>query len=84
VNPQELQGKYARLRAELASLEGAVEYSKARQVRLALELDQIDRQLAAFRHLAQAAPTLQDVVMIADRPHDHGRSLPHGRGAAPL
>jgi len=62
VNPQQLQGKYARLHAELASLKGSGEHSKARQVRLACELDQIDRQLAAFSRLAQAAPTLRDVV----------------------
>jgi hypothetical protein len=29
-------------------------------------LDQIDRQLAALRHLAQAAPTLRDVLTIAE------------------
>jgi hypothetical protein len=62
VNPQELQSKYARLHGELASLEASGEHSKAKKVRLAWELDQIDRQLAAFRRLAQAAPTLRDVV----------------------
>jgi hypothetical protein len=66
VNPRELQGKYARLHDELASLQGCGERNKARQVRLACELDQIDRQLAAFRRLAQEAPTLRDVVMIAE------------------
>jgi hypothetical protein len=54
------------LHDELASLQGCGERNKARQVRLACELDQIDRQLAAFRRLAQEAPTLRDVVMIAE------------------
>jgi hypothetical protein len=66
VNPQQLQGKHARLQAELASLESSGEYRKAIQVRLACELDQVDRQLAAFRRLAQAAPTLREVVMTAE------------------
>jgi hypothetical protein len=65
VNPQELQGKCARLRAELASLEASGDHSNARRVRLAWELEQTDRQLAAFSRLAQAAPTLRDVVAIA-------------------
>jgi hypothetical protein len=56
------------LSAELASLEGSGAHSKARLDRLALELDQTDRQLAAFRHVAQATPTPRDVVMTADRP----------------
>ena len=55
MNPQELQGKYARLHNELVSLEVSGEHSKAKQIRLARELDQIDRQLAPFRRLAQAA-----------------------------
>jgi len=66
VNPRELEGKYARLQGELASLERTDESKKARRVRLACELDQIDRQREAFRRLAEAAPTLRDVVMIAE------------------
>jgi len=62
VNPQELQGKFARLRAELASLGGCGDYSEARYVRLAFELEQTGRQLKALGLLAQTAPTLQDVV----------------------
>jgi hypothetical protein len=69
VNPQQLQGKHARLRNELASLERSGEHSQARQVRLACELDQVDRQLEAYGRLAQVAPTLLDVVT-TDVPRD--------------
>lgn len=51
---------------------------KARQVRLELELDRIRQQLAAFSQVAQAAPTLRDVVMSADPPRDHEEPLQRG------
>jgi len=50
------------LRAELSSLEGFGDYGEARYVRLAFELEQTGRQLAALVRLAETAPTLQDVV----------------------
>jgi hypothetical protein len=62
VNTQELERKYARLLCELAALEDS-DHGRARHVRLAFEFEQIGQQLAAFRRLAQTAPTLQDVVM---------------------
>jgi hypothetical protein len=82
VNPRELQGKYARLSAELASLEGSAANSKARQARLELELDRIRQQLAALSPVTQAAPTLRDVVMIADPSRDHEGPLHRGYGTA--
>lgn len=84
VNPRELQGKYARLSAELAALEGTGAHSKARQVRLELELDRIRQQLAALSQMAQAAPTLRDVVMVADPPRDREEPLHRGCGTAQL
>jgi hypothetical protein len=78
VNPRELQGKYARLSAELASLEGPGGHSKARQVRLELELDRVRQQLVALSRVAQTAPTLRDVVMTADPSRDHEGPLYRG------
>ena len=58
----ELKIKYARLRDEINALGGTGQHSEARLARLIHELDQIDHDLAAFRRLAKAAPTLRDVV----------------------
>lgn len=58
----ELKTNYARLRDEINSVGGAGERSEARLARLICELDQIDQDLATFKRLARAAPTLRDVV----------------------
>ena len=58
----ELKNNYARLRDEINSVGGAGERSEAKLARLISELDQIDQDLATFKRLARAAPTLRDVV----------------------
>ncbi len=59
----ELKNNYARLRDEINSVGGAGERSEAKLARLIRELDQIDQDLATFKRLARAAPTLRDVVV---------------------
>jgi hypothetical protein len=61
-----LKGKYARLRDEIDLLESVGKHSEAKLARLKCELDQIDHDLAVYRRLAEAAPTLRDVVAWAE------------------
>ena len=75
MNLNELNLKCARLRDEIDSLGGSLEPSQARLARLMHALDQVDHDLAAFRRIAQTAPTLLDVVpraAIARRRHGGG------------
>ena len=58
----ELKNNYARLRDEINCVGGAGERSEAKLARLICELDKIDQDLANFKRLARAAPTLRDVV----------------------
>jgi hypothetical protein len=58
----ELKGRYAQLSLEIDMLGGAGGHSEAKLARLTVELDEIDREYAALRRLAAAAPTLNDVV----------------------
>jgi len=57
-----LKGTYARLRDEIDSLGSPSKPTEAKLTRLMCELDQVERDLAAFRRLAQTAPTLRDVI----------------------
>lgn len=76
-----LRGTYARLRDEIDSLGCIGEPTEAKLTRLMCELDQVERNLAAYRRLAQTAPTLRDVVAPFDatRPRQ-GHAEPHPRG----
>jgi hypothetical protein len=70
-----LKRKYARLRDEIDSLGCIGDPTEAKLTRLMCELDQVERDLAVYRRLALAAPTLRDVVASFDPPRrasDHG------------
>ena len=58
----QLKAKYTRLREEIESLGTSDRPSRARLARLTFELDQIDREIAAFKRLVLFAPVLRDVV----------------------
>lgn len=58
----ELQGKCARLNAELDALSAAGERNPGRVMRLLTELDEVQRQIADARRRRLAVPTLVDVV----------------------
>jgi hypothetical protein len=71
-----LKRKYAHLRDEIDALGGVGDPTEAKLVRLMCELDQVERDLAAYRRLALTAPTLRDVVASFDpqrRGSDHHR-----------
>jgi len=67
VHPHELEGRLERLRDEIAAHESSGQRNEARLARIACELDNIDREFAAFCCLVLAAPTLHDVVERADQ-----------------
>ena len=61
-----LKRKYAHLRDEIDSLGCIGDPTEAKLTRLMCELDQVERDLAAYRRLAQTAPTLRDVIGPSD------------------
>jgi hypothetical protein len=68
----QINANFARLRVEIDAL-GNGQHSEARVARLICELDQVDRDLLAFRKLTKTAPVLRDAVQ---------RSYNTGFGAA--
>jgi hypothetical protein len=57
----QINANFARLRVEIDALANG-EHSEARVARLICELDQVDRELLAFRRLKKTAPVLRDAV----------------------
>jgi hypothetical protein len=57
----QINANFARLRTEIDALAND-DHSEARVARLICELDQVDRELVAFKHLAMTAPVLRDAV----------------------
>lgn len=66
-----LKGTYARVRDEIDSLGCLSQPTEAKLSRLMSELDQVERDLAAYRRLARSAPTLRDVVAVFETSHPH-------------
>jgi hypothetical protein len=59
---KELKGKYARISDEIDSLAASSTPNAGRLARLLAELDDVHRELAAFRRRTLTVPTLRDVV----------------------
>lgn len=60
---KELKGKYTRLSNEIDSLATEGACNEARLLRLMNDLDQVHRELSAFRLRTFHAPTLRDAVV---------------------